>query len=220
MTTRRRDWPLITGLLLLSAVPTFGGALRVAALSGGEVTPANERFFAAPVPVLLHIVAAVAFSVLGALQFAPGFRARHRTWHRRTGRVLVLCGLTVAATGWWMNASYPLPPGDGPLLMALRYLFAAAMFGSIAAGFLTIRQRRIRQHRAWMMRGYAIGQGAGTQAVLLSTWMLAVGPTTELSRAALMGAAWTLNLAIAEWLIRRRHPVPAVPTRATKLVEA
>lgn len=66
MTTRRRDWPILTGLILLSVVPTFGSALRVVALSGGaEVTPANERFFDAPVPVLLHIAAAVTFSLLG-----------------------------------------------------------------------------------------------------------------------------------------------------------
>ncbi|MEH1017108.1 DUF2306 domain-containing protein [Micromonospora sp. CPCC 206060] len=221
MTTRRRDWPLLTGLILLSVVPAFGGALRVAQLSGGaEVTPEDERFFAAPVPVLLHIFAAVAFCALGALQFAPEFRKRHRVWHRRAGRALVLCGLAVAVTALWMNTFYPLPPSDGPLLMALRYLFASAMFGSIAAGFLAIRQHRIRHHRAWMMRGYAIGQGAGTQAVLLSTWMLAVGPTTQLSRAVLMGASWTLNLAIAEWLVRRRRPAPAVPVPATILAEA
>lgn len=221
MTTRRRDWPILTGLILFSAVPTFGSALRVVALSGGaEVTPANERFFDAPVPVLLHIAAAVTFSLLGALQFAPGFRRRHRTWHRRAGRALVGCGLMVAASGWWMNATYPLPPGDGPLLMVLRYLFAGGMFVAIAAGFVAIRRRRLHQHRAWMMRGYAIGQGAGTQAVLLSTWSLTVGPTTELSRAVLMGVSWTLNLLVAEWLIRRRHPAPTTATRPTTLATA
>ncbi|GAB3805249.1 DUF2306 domain-containing protein [Micromonospora zhanjiangensis] len=220
MTTRRRDWPILTGLILLSVVPAFGGALRVVSLSGGEVTPENVRFFAAPVPVLLHIVAAVAFTVLGAFQFAPGFRNRHRAWHRRVGRLLVLCGLTVAATALWMNASYVLPPSDGALLMVLRYLFAATMFVAVGAGFLAVRRRRIGDHRAWMMRGYAIAQGAGTQAVLLSAWLLAVGPTSQLSRAVLMGTAWTVNLAVAEWLIRRRRPARVVPARATILVEA
>ncbi|MFY1583847.1 DUF2306 domain-containing protein [Micromonospora sp. WMMD734] len=218
MTTRRRDWPLLTGLIALSALPTLGSALRVAALAGGaEVTAANERFFAAPVPVLLHIAAAVTFSLLGAFQFAPGFRQRHRAWHRRAGRALVVCGLVVAATGWWMNATYPLPAGDGPLLMVLRYLFAAGMFVAVALGFVAVRRRRLPQHRAWMMRGYAVAQGAGTQGVLLSTWALAVGPTTELSRALLMGAAWTLNLLVAEWLIRRRRPGTVPATRPTTL---
>lgn len=222
MTTRRRDWPIPTGLILLSVVPVVGGAIRVAQLaSGAEVTPANQRFFAMPVPVLLHVFGAAVFCVLGAFQFAPGFRRRHPAWHRRAGRVFVLCGLTAAASGLWMTAYYPLPPGDGPLLVAFRYIFGLAMFGSLAAGFAAILRRDVRRHRAFMMRGYAIGQGAGTQAVLFLSWMLVIGPTTELSRAWLMGAAWVLNLAIAEWLVRRRpaargtvHRIPAILVEA------
>lgn len=192
-----------------TVVPVVIGVGLTPVLRWRRTRPLFMTVVAFPVragPVLLHIAAAVTFRLPGALQFAPGFRRRHRAWHRRAGRVLVGCGLVVAATGWWMHATYPLPPGDGPLLMVLRYLFAGGMVVAIAAGFVAIRRGRLHRHRAWMMRGYAIGQGAGTQAVLLSTWALAVGPTTELSRAVLMGASWTLNLLVAEWLIRRRHP--------------
>jgi hypothetical protein len=31
-----------------------------------------------------------------------------------------------------------------------------------------------------------------------------LGPPTELSRALLMGAAWVINLGVAEWVIRKR----------------
>ena len=35
-----------------------------------------------------------------------------------------------------------------------------------------------------------------------------LGPPSELSNALLMGAGWVINLAVAEWAIRRhRHPV-------------
>ena len=36
---------------------------------------------------------------------------------------------------------------------------------AIVLGLAAIRRRDIARHRAWMIRGYAIGLGAGTQAL-------------------------------------------------------
>jgi hypothetical protein len=45
------------GLIALSIVPVVAGAFRLVQLGGGaEITPENARFFAAPLPVVLHIV--------------------------------------------------------------------------------------------------------------------------------------------------------------------
>ena len=55
-----------------------------------------------------------------------------------------------------------------------------------------------------MLRGYAIGMGAGTQALILMAGEMIAGKPSVLSRAVLMGAAWVINLAVAEWIIRRR----------------
>jgi hypothetical protein len=55
-----------------------------------------------------------------------------------------------------------------------------------------------------MMRAYAIGMGAGTQALVLMIGEMISGKPDELSRALLMGLAWVINLAVAEWIIRRR----------------
>ena len=77
-------------LLLLSAVPVLAGALRLTSLaSGGDVTPDNVRFFALPLPVILHILGATTYLVLGAFQFVPSLRQRHPRYHRLAGRVLV-----------------------------------------------------------------------------------------------------------------------------------
>ena len=54
------------------------------------------------------------------------------------------------------------------------------------------------------MRGYALGLAAATQALTLAAGELIAGPPGELSRALLMGAAWVINLAVAEWAIRKR----------------
>lgn len=196
---------LIAGLLLLSAIPMAAGAFRLTELTGGaEVTPANARFFASPLPVVLHIVSASVFAVLGAFQFSAPFRRRRPGWHRMAGRLLVPAGLTVALSALWMTLFYPRPAGDGDLLSAFRLLFGSAMIVSIVLGFAAIRRRDVSKHRAWMMRGYAIGLGAGTQALTLMVGGIVAGPPSELSRALLMGAGWVINLTVAEWAIRRR----------------
>jgi hypothetical protein len=56
-----------------------------------------------------------------------------------------------------------------------------------------------------MIRGYAIAQGAGTQVLVSVPWLLFAGKAAEgLSKAMLMAAAWVINIAVAERIIRRR----------------
>jgi hypothetical protein len=78
------------------------------------------------------------------------------------------------------------------------------MVVSIVLGFTAIRRGDVRRHLAWMMRGYAIGLGAGTQVFTQWAGELIASPPTELSKALLMGAGWLINLAVAEWVIRKR----------------
>ena len=105
------EWLVIVGLLLLSFIPIAGGAFRLTQLTGGaEITPANARFFASPPPVVVHIVSASLFAILGAFQFATSFRRRWPGWHRWAGRLLVVCGLLVGFSGLWMVLFYH-PPG-------------------------------------------------------------------------------------------------------------
>src|SRR5262245_44979826 len=65
---RSAKW-LVAGLILLSAIPIAAGAFRLSQLAGGaEITPANARFFASPLPVVLHIVSVTLYALLGAFQ--------------------------------------------------------------------------------------------------------------------------------------------------------
>ncbi len=65
-----------------------------------------------------------------------------------------------------------------------------------------------------MLRAYAIGMGAGTQALILMAGEMIAGKPSVLSRAVLMGAAWVINLAVAEWIIRARRAPGRVPRLA------
>jgi hypothetical protein len=117
----RAGWLVPAGLIVLSFVPVLAGAVRVTELTAGAgITPDNARFFAMPVPVVLHIAAASVFSVFGAFQFAPGLRRRRPHRHRIAGRVLVPSGLVVALSGLWMTLLSALPAGDRGLLTVFR----------------------------------------------------------------------------------------------------
>lgn len=204
-TSRRSEWLIPASLILLSLVPAIFGTVRLTELArGAEVTPANARFFAQPLPVILHILSVIPYSIVGAFQFAPGFRRRHRTWHRAAGRVLSALGLVAAMSGLWMTLVYPWPEGDGVVLYYTRLVFGSAMLASIVLALFAVRRRDFVAHGAWMMRGYAIGLGAGTQVLTHLPWFILFGKPGESVRAVLMAAAWVINLAFAEWIIRRK----------------
>jgi uncharacterized membrane protein len=213
---RSAEWLVIVGLLVLSFIPLAGGARRLTQLSGGaQITSENARFFASPLPVTVHIVSVSLFAILGAFQFATSLRRRWPVWHRWAGRLLVVSGLLVGLSGLWMTLFYyPRAVGDGDLLAALRLLFGFGMIVSIVLAYVAIRRGNVKLHRAWMMRGYAIGMGAGTQALVLMFGEIIAGKPDELSRALLMGVAWVINLAVAEWVIRRR------PARRVRMASA
>ncbi|RDI30704.1 DUF2306 domain-containing protein [Lentzea flaviverrucosa] len=209
----KQDKLIPAAIILFSVIPVLGGVLRLTELGGGaEITPDNARFFASPVPVVVHAITVSVYSVLGAFQFAPGFRRRRPGWHRAAGRLLVLCGLVGALSGLWMTVFYPKPDDVGALLTGVRLVFGTAWVVFIALGVAAILRRDVTRHRAWMIRGFAVGLGAATQAVALSAWLVAVGTPDRLSKALLMLAAWLVNAAVAEWIIRRQWP--ARPIRA------
>ena len=84
--SRPANWLVPLSLILLSLVPAIAGTARLTQLAGGAtITPENARFFATPLPVVLHLLAVIPYSIIGAFQFAPGFRRRHRAWHRSAG---------------------------------------------------------------------------------------------------------------------------------------
>ncbi|WP_420497752.1 DUF2306 domain-containing protein [Parafrankia soli] len=203
----RASWLVPAGLLLLSAVPVAAGALRVGDLAGGaRATAENARFVAQPVPVVVHIIGASLYSVLGAFQFSPGLRRRAPRWHRATGRLLIPCGLAVAFTGVWMTLFYDLPPADGVVLAGLRIIVGTVMGSAVILGVVAVRRGDIARHRAWMTRAYALALGAGTQLFTHLPYEIAVGKPGEASRAVLMAAGWLINVVVAERIIRARPP--------------
>lgn len=201
----KSDWLVPALLIVLSMVPALGGIARFLSMSAdAPVTPENARFVSAPVPIVIHVISATLYCLLGAFQFSLGLRRRWPALHRRAGRFLVGCGFLAGVTGLWMTLFYAIPTyHQGPILYWVRLAVAIAMTASIVLGVLSIRRRQVARHEAFMIRAYALGQGAGTQVLVLMPWMLISGESEGLIRDLLMTLAWAINIAIAEWVIGR-----------------
>ena len=202
---RTRDgsgWPGPTALIALLFIPMAAGTLRVLEVAGGpHLLPENPRITDSPAPLVVHVAAAGVFALFGVFQFPARVRRRHRNWHRRAGRVLVVAGLLVAGSGLWMTLFYSDPPG-GTALWAVRLLVGSATAVCLVLGFTAIRRRNITAHRAWMIRAYALSVGAGTQTITegIGEALLGVNDTSKFVGTT---AGWVVNAAVAEWIIRR-----------------
>ncbi len=204
MAARSSTWRVPIALVALGTIPVLAGSLRLVDLStGSTVLPANPHFSASPLPVVIHIVSAIVFAMLGAFQFSAGLRRRHRSWHRRAGRIVMVAGLGVALSALWLNQFYPRAEGDRELIYPTRVVFGVALVVTIVLGFLAARRRDFASHRAWMIRSYAIGLVAGTQVFTLGVGAVILGHG-EVTTALLLVSAWAVNLTVAEWAIRRR----------------
>ena len=121
----------------------------------------------------------------------------------------------VAGSALWLTLFYDPQPGTGPLLFVLRLVVASAMAGCLVVGVSAARRRDFAAHRAWMIRAYALAVAAGTQVFTQGFGEAVVGHG-ELRGDLLKAAGWAINLAVAEWVIRRParrrrlpRPVPA-----------
>lgn len=193
-------------LIVLTIVPFLGGLVRLQdLLSGAEITPENIRFVKSPTPVVLHIISSLLFCILGAFQFPAIVRKRRPNWHRMSGRLLMPIGFIAAVTGVWMTLTYDIPTlMQGTLLYWVRLMVGVAMALFICRSFIAIRAKNISTHRAYIIRAYALGQGAATQVLLLLPLLLTIGEITGLFRDIVMSFAWVINIVIAERIISNR----------------
>jgi uncharacterized membrane protein len=213
------SWRVPLALVILSLFPLVAGSLRLIEIAGGpQVLPTNPRIDASPAPLVVHVLAAAVYAVLGAFQFPARLRRRHPGWHRRSGRILVGAGLAVAGSGLWMTLFYSGAPG-GVLLWTIRLLVGSTMAAAIVLGFSAIRRRDIGAHRAWMIRAYALGLGAGTQVFTQGIGEALFG-TSDLSTEISVASGWVINAVVAEWVIRRPSVRRAVRARARAAVLA
>lgn len=171
--------------------------------------------------LVVHVSTASLALLLGVLQLVPRVRAR-RDVHRRVGRAFLVVG--VVAFGFTgVPLALTTPNGAvtryGILIPALGWLACAAL------GWKAIRAGRLADHRAWMIRTYALTFFAITTRMLVPL-LIAVQMPFQHDRSPsavrdLVSSSipygqwlgWIIDLAVAEYVIRRmRRREPLLST--------
>ena len=163
----------------------------------GPMAPAIlQNLFARPW-LDVHVVGAATALLIGPFQFLPGVRARHRWLHRWMGRTYVVACLVGGVAGMVMAFGTTAGP------------VATAGFGGLATlwiianvqGWRLAMARRFDEHRAWMIRSFALTFAAVTLRLYLPLIPLTDMPFIEGYRA-ISFLCWVPNLVIAELYIR------------------
>ena len=203
---KKNEWIILSGLLLLSFVPSAGGVFRLVELGvGSEFLPENPRIQSAPIPFVLHIVTSVIYCLVGAFQFLPSFRRSYPNWHRIAGSLLISAGTISALTALWMTHYFTFSTDlQGSLLYFVRIVVGFAMLTFIFMGLAAALRKNFSDHFAFMLRAYAVGQGAGMQVLITIPFLLTIGEPIGFARDVLMTLGWVINLLIVERIITNR----------------
>jgi uncharacterized membrane protein len=163
----------------------------------------NPGFLEHPVVTRLHVGLGAVYLALALPQFAARLRARRPAWHRSVGRAAAGAGAVAAVTALVMMTLFPFA-GAATLIVAGP--FAALFLLSLVRGVRLAQQRRIAEHREWMIRAFAIGTAIATMRLLFVPLLFGLGDATDERARPLsvlcFGLAFTLHAVVAEAWIR------------------
>jgi len=158
-----------------------------------------------------HFLPGLLFMTLVPTQLWPGFRNRHRVFHRWCGRMIVAAGVPLGVTG----VAFPFFMRERVFSeRVVMSTFFVAFLVFLSKAFIAARRRDFVRHREWMIRWFAIGLGVTTQRVLLPVFIVTVGITDARSFWEIfVSATWlsaVIQVLIAEWWISttRRTVLP------------
>ncbi|ALO45757.1 DUF2306 domain-containing protein [Pseudohongiella spirulinae] len=209
----KHNWPLVGTLFVLTAIPGIPAILIVLLVLIGPVDSqfltslVNARYFEAPLAVLVHGSSGIAFFLTVPLQFSPAFRHKHLQGHRISGRIALLSAYIMAASGVWMHLV--LTPEERGMRFTGLVIVSLSMVVAFTIAFGHVLKRQIAAHRRWMYRAVAISLAVVTPLFVETVAALTLGQVETLRPLLvqllhdydrLIGL--TINLLIAEWLIR------------------
>jgi hypothetical protein len=164
-------------------------------------------------PLLVaHVLFGAVAMLTCCVQVWPWFRRRYPAAHRRIGRVYVFGGVVPAGViGLVIGALGPF----GPTLRVSNVLLASLWLAITITGFRMGRQRRLVEHRRWMIRSFALTLSVITNRVWAVIGILVFLPqlsTTFGGSEAMMvqtiagltgWLGWVTTLLVTEWWLER-----------------
>ena len=192
-------------LLIATFIPIIAAILTMYQIAAGQLPDSSIKFAAVPGSLFFHALGGVLFGLLGPVQFAGVLKRRFGRWHKITGRVFVASGLLLGLSSLRLLAEFP--GASTWVLLSARLAAGLGLTGALIWAIVAIRQGHVARHRAWMIRAYAVGMGAATISLIIVPIFLITGEAVKGYAADLLFvASWLINIAIAEWVIRRGKP--------------
>ncbi|PEF46992.1 hypothetical protein CON22_09100 [Bacillus cereus] len=152
--------------------------------------------------LFIHITTSIVALVIGPFTLSTRFRERNINRHRIIGRIYMVGILLGGFSGLYLS------------FYATGGLVAKLGFGLLSVFWLTsayqalnrVKNKKIKDHRNWMIRNYSLTFGAVTLRIWLPLFIVLFGiERFELSYAIIAWLAWVPNLIVAELFIRKRR---------------
>lgn len=146
-----------------------------------------------------HITTSIVALVIGPFTLSAKFRERNINRHRIVGRIYIVGILLGGVSGLYLS------------FYATGGLVAKLGFGLLSVFWLTsayqaLHRVKIKDHRNWMIRNYALTFAAVTLRIWLPLFIVLFGiEQFELSYAIIAWLAWVPNVIVAELFIRKRR---------------
>lgn len=150
----------------------------------------------------IHVFSSILALAAGFTQFSNYILSKYRGLHRSVGKFYVINVLLINFPAGMILAIYAngLFPGKAAFIV-----LDCLWFYFTYRAYTSIRQRKVNEHKEFMIRSFALT----FSAITLRTWKIILSNTLDLDATTLyMIDAWmgfVPNLLFAEWLIRRRR---------------
>lgn len=184
------------GLAAFLSVGVAIYAFAVVPLGGSPGPQVLANVFAKPW-LVVHVIGAGTALLLVAFQFLPAIR-RRRAIHRWIGRIYASACILGGSAGLVVAVGTTA----GPIAAAGFGLLGVIWIYVTGQGWMTARARRFDEHRAWMIRSFALTFAAVTLRIYMPMSMMLHLDMDQAYRA-IAWLAWVPNLVVAELYLRR-----------------
>lgn len=152
----------------------------------------------------VHVYTSMFALIGGMFQFSPWLRREIPLWHRLAGKIYIVVILVLSGPSGFVMSIH----ANGGWISQLAFVLLSLLWWWFTyQAYAAIRDRNFDRHRRFMIRSYALTLSA-ISLRLLKMWMAGIwepNPMDAYRTVAWLG--WTINLLIAEGIIRFRVPL-------------
>lgn len=146
----------------------------------------------------IHVISGMLVILIGPFQFLPNLRKRYLKVHKKLGKIYAYGILGFAAPTGLIMAFY----AEGGMWSTLAFLVMSFLwFYTTIMAIITVKKKKIIEHKKWMYRSYALSFAAVTLRLLVPIMSLSNNLSEEFIIVSTAWLSWMFNLIIIETYI-------------------